>query len=64
MRCRVAEIFVSLLASVVLAVMVAAGGTALTRMPSISEMAEVDRPDPLVMCAIAPGDIGCVPEER
>ena len=64
MRCLVAEILVSLLASVILAVLVAAGGTALAHMPSFAVMSEAARLDPLVMCAVAPGDIGCVPEER
>ncbi len=64
MRGLFAEILVALLASVVVAVRVAAGGTALARVPSIAEMSEATRADRLVMCAVAPGDIGCVPEDQ
>ncbi len=63
MRGLVAEVLVAVLASVVLAVMVAAGGTALARMPSIADTPEAAHPDPLIRCAVAPGDMGCVPQE-
>ena len=63
MRRLGAETLVSLIASVCLAVMVAAGGTALARMPSIADTLEAAHPDPLIRCAIAPGDMGCVPQE-
>ena len=63
MRRLGAETLISLIASVCLAVMVAAGGTALARMPSIADTPEAAHPDPLIRCAIAPGDMGCVPQE-
>jgi hypothetical protein len=61
------EIPASIAASAIMALMVAAGGTAMAPMPSDAafqaETPEIDRPDPLTVCRVDGDLIICVREE-
>lgn len=67
MSSQFVETLASIAAGAIMALMVAAGGTAMARVPSDgavrAEVPVVDRPDPLSLCTANDGLITCVREE-